>query len=132
MPARPSLPKSELEVARIVWRLGGATVRDVLGALPADRGLDFKTVQTYLRRLEAKGYVRAHREGRAKVYRPRARPARVIRDVVEDFVERVFDGEAIPLLQHLIHERGLSDEEIRQLRRMLNQLEAQHDERSRS
>ena len=60
--------KSELEVARIVWKLGGATVRQVLESLPKDRGLDFKTVQTYLRRLEAKGYVRTRRQGRSKVY----------------------------------------------------------------
>ena len=58
MPARPGLAKSELEVAQIVWRLGKATVREVYEALPENRNLDFKTVQTYLRRLEAKGYVR--------------------------------------------------------------------------
>ena len=52
MSKRPAAAKSELEVARIVWQLGQASVRQVLEALPADRGLDFKTVQTYLRRLE--------------------------------------------------------------------------------
>ena len=128
MPKRPALAKSELEVARIVWKLGGATVRQVLEALPEDRGLDFKTVQTYLRRLEAKGYLRTRRQGRSKVYLPRVQPGKVIGEVVDDFMDRLFDGEAIPLLQHLIHDRGLSDEEIHQLRRMLNQLEGHHDE----
>ena len=63
MAKRPAVAKSELEVAQIVWQLGEASVRQVLEALPPERGLDFKTVQTYLRRLEAKGYLRTRREG---------------------------------------------------------------------
>ncbi len=103
-------------------------MRDVVEALPARRDLDFKTVQTYLRRLEAKGYLRARTEGRSKVYAPRVRPKQVIREVVDDFVERLFDGEALPLLQHVIHDRGLSDHEISGLRDMLARLEAPDDE----
>ena len=63
MAKRPALAKSELEIARIVWQQGAASVRQALDALPAERELDFKTVQTYLRRLEAKGYLRTRRKG---------------------------------------------------------------------
>ena len=122
MAKRPPLAKSELEVARIVWDLGGATVRQVLEALPKERKLDFKTVQTYLRRLKAKGYLRTRRQGRSNLYVPRIRPDRVVGEVVEDFMDRLFDGEALPLFQHLIHERGLTDEEIRQLQKTLDRL----------
>ena len=122
MAKRPPLAKSELEVARIVWDLGGATVRQVLEALPQHRELDFKTVQTYLRRLKAKGYLRTRREGRSNVYVPGVRPDRVVREVVEDFMDRLFDGETLPLFQHLIHDRGLSAEEIEQLQQTLDRL----------
>ncbi len=132
MPPRAAMAKSELEVARIVWKLGSATVRQVLDALPKNRGLDFKTVQTYLRRLEAKGYLKTRKEGRSKVYLPKVRPDRVVREVVDDFMDRLFDGEAIPLLQHLINDRGLSDDEIRQIRKMLNHLEAEDNESDKS
>ena len=132
MPPRVAMAKSELEVTRIVWKLGSATVRQVLDSLPKNRGLDFKTVQTYLRRLEAKGYLKTRKEGRSKVYRPKVRPDRVVREVVDDFMERLFDGEAIPLLQHLINDRGLSDDEIRQLRKMLNPPEAEGHESDNS
>jgi BlaI family transcriptional regulator, penicillinase repressor len=123
MSKRPAVAKSELEVAQLVWQLGRASVRQVLDALPAQRGLDFKTVQTYLRRLEAKGYLRSQREGRAKVYVARVRPEQVLREVIDDFVRRLFGGETIPLFQHLIQDRGLSDAEITQLRAMLDRLE---------
>ena len=128
MPPRPAMAKSELEIARIVWKLGSATVREVLEQLPKDRNLDFKTVQTYLRRLESKGYFKTKKEGRSKVYLAKVRADRVVREVVDDFMERLFDGEAIPLLQHLINDRGLSDDEIRKLREMLNRLEGKQND----
>ncbi|HEX7377914.1 MAG TPA: BlaI/MecI/CopY family transcriptional regulator [Pirellulales bacterium] len=122
MAKRPPLAKSELELARIVWRLGEATVRQVLEALPRERGLDFATVQTYLRRLEAKGYLRAEQRGRTNVYRSRVQPDRVLGEVVKDFLDRVFDGNPLPLVEHLIQDRGLTDEEIERLQRTLDAL----------
>lgn len=122
MAKRPPLAKSELELARIVWRLGEATVRQVLEALPRERELDFATVQTYLRRLETKGYLRARQRGRTNVYSSRVEPDRVVGEVVRDFLDRVFDGRALPLVEQLINDRGLSDEEIEQLQRTLDQL----------
>ncbi len=129
MPPTSALPRSELEVARIVWELGQATVREVMDALPKNRGLEFKTVQTYLRRLEAKGYLRTKRKDkRTKIYLARAQPRRVMRDLIEDFMDRVFDGEAMPLLQHVILDRGLSDEELQQLRGLIKKVEEGPDE----
>ena len=132
MPRRAALSKAELEVARIVWSLGGATVRQVLEALPEDRALDYKTVQTYLRRLEAKGYLRTRRDGKSLHYRPRIRATQVVRETVEDFVKRLFDGEALPLVEHLITDHGLSADEIAKLRKMLNELEREQDEHRKS
>jgi predicted transcriptional regulator len=123
MAKRPSPAKSELEVARIVWERKEATVRQVMEALPKERELDFKTVQTYLRRLEAKGYLRTRLEGRSKVYLPCVKPGRVIGEMVDDFINRLFDGEAIPLFQHLIRDRGLSEDDIQALRAMLDERE---------
>ncbi len=119
---RPSLAKSELEVARIVWQLGEATVRQVHEALPRGRKLDFWTVQTYLRRLKQKGYLKARCVGQGNVYSPAVQPKRVIRELMDDFVDRLFDGEVLPLFQHLVESRGLTDEEIDELQERLNEL----------
>jgi predicted transcriptional regulator len=127
MGKRPVPPKSELEVARIVWGLGSATVRQVVEAMPKGREVDFKTVQTYLRRLKAKGYLRTRREGRTMVYSPRVHPNRVIGEVVDDLMNRLFGGEVFPLFQHLIEDRGISDEDVRQLRGLLDRLEREEE-----
>jgi len=112
-----------MEVARLLWELGEATVRQVHEAFPSNRGVDFTTVQTYLRRLHAKGYVRTWLDGRTRVYAPSVKPRTVIRETVDDLVDRLFGGETVPLMRHLIEERGIGDEEIAALKELLSRLE---------
>ena len=123
MPPRPGLSKAELEIARIVWELKDAGVRQVFEALPAGRDIDFTTVQTYLRRLEEKGYLNVRLEGRNRMYSPKVRPQTVIRETVGEMVDLLFDGEAMPLMKHLVEERKFSANEIDQLRKLLDRLE---------
>jgi BlaI family transcriptional regulator, penicillinase repressor len=128
MTQRPALSKGEMEVARVVWQLGQATVRQAHEAMPAGRKMDFATVQTYLRRLEAKGYVRSSLSGHTRVYAPKVQSTMVIRETVEDLIDRLFGGEALPLMQHLIEDRGISAVEISELRRLLDRLEEERDD----
>ena len=127
MTTRPALSKSEMEVIRVLWELEEATVRQVHEAFPAERGIEFTTVQTYLRRLETKGYLRVRLEGRTRVYKPKAQSRTVIRETVGELVDRLFGGDALPLLQHLIEDRGINDREIARLRDLLDRLEEERD-----
>jgi len=120
---RPPLSKGEMEVARLLWELGEATVRQVHEAFPADRGVDFTTVQTYLRRLHTKGYARTWLKGRTRVYAPSVKPNTVIRETVGDLVDRLFGGQTVPLMRHLIEEHGIGEEELAELRKLLDRLE---------
>ena len=130
MAAKLKLSGAELEIAQIVFRLGEARVRDVAKAMPAEREMDFATVQTYLRRLHAKGFLAKRRAGRADVYRPAVRRAGVVRGVVRDLVDRLFAGDALPLVQHLISDRTLSDAQLDELQAMLDQLKAKRKGKS--
>ncbi len=123
MTARPALSKGELEVARVLWELGKASVREVHEALPAARQMDFTTVQTYLRRLETKGYIVGRLEGRTRIYTPKVQARKVIGETVDDLIERLFGGEALPLMRHLIEDRGLSDQDLGELRKLIDRLE---------
>lgn len=123
MTDRPGLSKGEMEVARVLWGLREGTVRQVHEAFPPERTIDFATVQTYLRRLEAKGYVQTRLQGRIHVYSARVKPRTVIRQTVDDLVDRLFGGQTLPLVQHLIEERGLSERDLRQLRELLDRLD---------
>ena len=128
MPPRPGLSKAELEIARVVWELKDAGVRDVHDHLRATREVDFSTVQTYLRRLEEKGYLKVRLEGRTRMYSPRVRPRTVIRETVDDLVQRLFAGDALPLVRHLVEEKSYSPDEVQQLRELIERMEAGDDE----
>lgn len=128
LPPRPGLSKAELEIARIVWQLKGASVRQVFEALPAGRDIDFTTVQTYLRRLEEKGYLNVRLDGRNRVYTPKVKPQTVIRETVSEMVDLLFGGETMPLMKHLVEERQFSSNDIDQLRQLLDRLEGGSDE----
>lgn len=127
MSDRPALSRAEMEVARIVWQLKDATVRQVLDGLPENRDINYKTVQTFLRRLEAKGYLTSRREGRSLIYSADVRPRQVIRDTVRDFVNRLFNGEPLPLVEHLIRDQGLEKQDIAQLRSILTEMETESE-----
>ncbi len=126
MAERPVLSKWEMDVARVVWEIGPATVREVHSYLSRDRNIDFTTVQTYLRRLESKGHLKSDLRGRIRIYSTRTRPGTVIRENVNELVDRLFGGECMPLLRHLIEDRGVNRREIDELRLLVEQLDAEN------
>ena len=115
-----------MEVARTVWRLGEATVGQVHEGMPSNREMDYSTVQTYIRRLEEKGYLKSRRDGRTKIYSAKIRPGKVIGESVNEFMEHLFDGQMIPLVKHLVSDRGITYEELDQLRAILDQAEQEN------
>lgn len=125
---RPPLSKAELEVARVLWELGEGTVGAVFDAISEEREIEYATLQTYIRRLEAKGYIKSQRVGRTKLYRPKVRPQKVIRETVDDLMYLLFDGEPIPMVRHLVNERNLTEEDLAELKRIVRELEENSDE----
>ncbi len=120
---RPALSKGEMEVARVLWDGGPATVREVFEAIPKSRKMDFATVQTYLRRLDSKGYVSSKLNGRVRVYSARTKARTVIRETVDDLVQRLFGGDTMPLVRHLIEDRGIDEDGIAELRCLIDELD---------
>jgi BlaI family transcriptional regulator, penicillinase repressor len=111
----PTLTPQELELMKVVWQRGSATVRDVYEDLLERRRIAYTTVMTMLNVLEKKGHLAKRAEGRSFVYAPVRTKQRVLGAMVREFVERVFDGSAEPLLVHLIEERQLSEKDLDQL-----------------
>ena len=122
VPKKPSISKAEMAIARIVWQLKSASARQVHESLPRTRKIDFTTVQTYLTRLEEKGYIKSRKEGRARVFSAKVQPQRVMREAVHELMELLFDGDAVPMVRHLIEDADMTTEEIDELRKMLDEL----------
>ena len=112
------LTPRELDVMGAVWELGEATVAEVQARLPAE--LAYTTVLTVLRGLELKGFVEHHKEGRAFVYRARVEPGDAAQGLVDRVVDRVFQGSPVKLLAHLVAERRIDPQELKRMRRLLD------------
>ena len=114
----PALSPSETEILRLVWQLNKATVQDVCNKLPAKRKIAYATVQTLLRRLEKKGYVKHRIRGKAHVFFAAVKSENVIKRSVNDFLDRLFGGDPVPLMQYLAEHGKIDAGDIEKLKRL--------------
>ena len=103
---------------KIVWEFESATVRDVYEALLKRRKVAYTTVMTMMKILEQKRYLKKTQADRAYVYRPAQPKTQVVGAMVREFVNRVFNGSAEPLLVHLVEEHNLSQEDLEEIARL--------------
>ncbi len=114
----PALSPSETEILRLVWQLDKATVQEVCDSLPAKRKIAYATVQTLLRRLEKKGYLKHSSSGKAHVFSAAVKREHVVKRTVGDFLDRLFGGDPIPLMQYLAEHGKISTDDIEKLKRL--------------
>ncbi len=116
---KPVLTEHELEIMQVVWRHHSVTVRDVYEELLQKRKIAYTTVMTMMGILEQKGYLKRNQGEKAHVYRPAQPKSKVVGSMVNDFVSRVFNGSAKPLLVHLVENEHLSQEELEEIARLM-------------
>lgn len=119
----PSLTGVELEIMHIVWQLESCTVRQVHRVLVQRREIAYTTVMTMMSILENKGHLKRHKEGRAFVYEGARSKSAVISRLVDDFLQRVFQGSAQPLVVNLLKDRKISSEELEAISQMVQEVE---------
>jgi BlaI family penicillinase repressor len=117
-PRSKTLTEQELEIMKVVWERDKTTVRDVYEALLERRKVAYTTVMTMMKILEQKGFLKKSQEDRAHVYRPAQPKGQVIGAMVREFVNRVFNGSAEPLLVHLVEEHHLSQQDLEEIARL--------------
>jgi predicted transcriptional regulator len=113
-----TLTEQELEIMKVIWERERVTVRDVYEALLERRKVAYTTVMTMMKILEQKGFLKKSQEDRAYVYRPAQAKRQVIGAMVKDFINRVFNGSAEPLLVHLVEEHHLSQKDLEEIARL--------------
>jgi len=121
MPRKPSagLTDVESEVMAVLWRLGQASVNDVVAAMNETRAVTYSTVQTMLRILETKGYLTHDKLARAFVYRPVIDERQARRRALRHLVRRLFDGSPSLLVLNVLEDEDLKPAEREQLRKLI-------------
>ena len=111
----------ELKAMEALWKLGRASIREVLEQLPVRKTLAYTTVQTLVLRLEAKGALRKQRKiGNAYVFVPVITRTQAYRRLMDDFLE-LFSGSPQPVMSHLADTGKLTLDDLRDLERILKE-----------
>lgn len=120
----PKISSSEWEVMNVLWAKSPRTAAEVFAALPAGHDWHQKTVNTFLARLASKGVVKIGKDGSVNSYAAKLRREECVAQEGRGFLERVFGGAAGPMLLHFCEEADLTNEEIRELRKLLKKKKA--------
>jgi BlaI family penicillinase repressor len=117
------LSDAEWQVMNLVWDRQPIMAQDVIGALAGPCEWSPATVRTMLHRLVKKGALQFTPEGNRYLYRAAIKRTECVRRAASSFLDRVFGGEAAPLLAHFVRTAKFTPEELEQLRTLLDQQE---------
>jgi BlaI family penicillinase repressor len=117
------IAESEWQVMSMVWNRSPIAAADIVEALSRRTGWHSRTIRTLLDRLVKKGALRAAPDGKRYLYEPLLSMAACVRQESRSFLQRVFAGEPAPMILYLVRESKLSNEEIKELKRLLTQKE---------
>lgn len=122
---RENFPKelspAEWEVMKVIWDHGPLAARDVFVKLPKDHGWAYKTVKTLLSRLVAKEALAYSQIGNSYLYRAVVDREEITRTEVRNVFQRLVSEACSPILAQFIEEANLSDTDIKQLKRLLDE-----------
>lgn len=121
MTRRPEpLTPAEWKVMNIVWRLERCAARDVYRAAGDAHGMSVSTVKTHLRRLVEKGQLTTTRVGNSFLYEATEAPLPNLFEAADSLLDKALDGTTAPLLAYMVKKSKLSNDELAELRAMLD------------
>jgi BlaI family penicillinase repressor len=118
------LGQLQIELLKLLWKRGTATVQDLLDAWPTANPPAYVTILTVLRRLEKRGFLAHDVQGRAFVYRPLVGENEVKGDLLGDLVKRIF-GSPTNLVSGLLRDQKLTLHELGHIRQLVEQKESE-------
>ncbi len=107
-------------VIEVVWERGEASVHQVREKLSRRKKLAYTTVLTAMQKLEKAGWLRHRSEGKVYIYAPTRTREEAGARSARKFLDRIFDGDALLMFQHLMRQSKLSDKELAELRKMID------------
>lgn len=120
-PDRPLPTDAEMQILNVLWERGPSTVRDVIEGMDEDK--QYTTVLKQLQIMHEKGLVGRDESTRPHVYEPRAGQADTQRRLLDDLLEKAFGGSTRRLVMRALSQERASEEELLQLRELLDELE---------
>lgn len=115
------LSDAEWLIMNLIWERQPLMAQEVIAELKEPCEWSPATIRTMLHRLIKKGALKYEAEGNRYLYRAAARKADCVRRASKSFLDRVFDGEAAPLLAHFVRNSKFTADELTELRKLLDE-----------
>ena len=120
--SRIRITEAESQVMDALWRQSPLTAEDIAADVAPRQGWTESTVKSLLNRLLNKKALAVEREGRRYRYKPNLSREDYVRAESQGLLDRLFDGNLAPLVSHLAQHRTLTDEDVAELRRLIDGL----------
>lgn len=120
--------RAELRILQALWEIGQGTIDQVVEKLPPNASVNYKTVQTLLRIMEQKKFVRHSSRGRAFVFTPCATREEINRRYVRDLLDQSYGGSPAELLVNLLETAPVKESELDELEGLIRRYRAERQE----
>jgi BlaI family penicillinase repressor len=121
--------QSELALLQVLWERGPSTVREIYEALRPEKVTGYTTTLKILQNMTEKGLVHRDESKRSHVYSPALDAERTKRQMVRDLLHRMFAGAPGKLVVHALSEARASAQELAEIRKLIDELEAKMKKR---
>jgi predicted transcriptional regulator len=118
-----NISDSEWQVMSVIWEKAPVSAADVVEAVSAEKGWHSRTIRTLLDRLVKKKAIKAGSDGKRKVYEARISRELATRQESRSLLDRVFGGEPVSMLLHLVESAELDADDIKRLKDILSEKE---------
>jgi BlaI family penicillinase repressor len=119
----PKISTAEWEVMKVIWDQPPLTAGQIVELLSSQKDWNHRTIKTLLARLVKKGALAYRAEANRYLYIAKIKKEDIIKHESQSFLDRVFDGVAMPMLAHFVKTAKMSPEEIQQLKTILKEKE---------
>jgi len=118
---KAQLPNSELEIMLIIWEIGeDVSTSDIMNALKDKKTVTVQLVQSYLKRLENKKFIKVKKLGRLNFYEPLISLEQYRSDETNNFIDTFYQNSPTKLVATLIANKHISEEELEKIREVIN------------
>ncbi len=111
----------ELEILKVLWRLGPMPVKKVRQELVSFRDLSYSSVTTIMNIMVDKGYLSRAKSGHSYVYSPLTDQQSTTGGMLKDLLNRAFSGSASAMVVNLLEASELDRDEVAEIRKILDQ-----------
>jgi BlaI family transcriptional regulator, penicillinase repressor len=121
---QPKPTEAELGLLRVLWERGPSTVREIHESHSGKKETGYTTTLKILQNMAEKGLVARDESQRSHVYRAVYQAEQTQRQLVRDLLRRAFGGSPGKLVVQALSEEAVSADDLAEIRRLLDELEA--------